>query len=115
MHEVSDRTTRALAAMNKILFILFLAVSLAAQIPSISAQIDNEHRVTRTSHAGASGQRYDTDFDDEQRGAKAFAPLVPDLPVSCATVHEPAHAHHTHLDFSFVCVPLFKLHAVLLI
>jgi len=101
--------------MHKILLIVFLALSLAAQVPSISAQINNEHSVTGMAHAGSWGQRYDNDFDDEQRGSKAFAPSVPDLSVLCAMFCEPSHAYDPRLDFSFACLPLFKLHAALLI
>lgn len=98
--------------MYKILLALFLTISLATQVASASAQFDSQRHFL---HAPGQFRAYNTDFDDDRRDGKPFTVAVEDLPFVHATLLGSADADATLVDFRFPRLPLFKLHAALLI
>jgi hypothetical protein len=102
--------------MNKILLAVFLTLSLAAQVPGVFAGANSEHYVAGLAHSGGFGQTYNTDFDDDQRGLKVFALSLADISIPYnSSPGESFHSNESYLDFRFAGLPLFKLHASLLI
>ena len=100
--------------MYNILLAVFLVFSLASQAPCVGAQTNNDARVAGLTHTAGAARIYSTDFDDDQRGLKAFVSPV-DLPSPCGLLRETNHSSDRHLDFYFASLPLFTLYAALLI
>jgi hypothetical protein len=84
-------------------------------VPGVVAGASSEHRVAGLTHSAGSGQTYNTDFDDDQRGLKVFALSLADVSIPSSTPGESFDSNETRLDFCFASLPLFKLHAALLI
>jgi len=95
--------------------IIFLALSLATQAPDLGAQTSNEHTIIAKSRGVGLSNASNTDFDDEQRGVKSLALVSVHVPITFGTMHDCFHVNDTRLFFRLAGVPLFKLHAVLLI
>lgn len=97
--------------MSKALLALFLALSLATQVASVSAPADGQQFL----HAPGQVRTYNTDFDDDRRGLAPLTVAAHHLPFVHATPLNFADPGETLVDFCFARLPLFKLHVVLLI
>jgi len=95
---------------------IFLAFSLATQAPDFGAHVSNDDdAVIGMNRSAGLGPASNMDFDDDQRGLKSFALSTLYLPITFGTMHEWFHTSDIRLDFRSTSVPLFKLHAALLI
>ncbi|HEX5022758.1 MAG TPA: hypothetical protein VFX54_18970 [Candidatus Binatia bacterium] len=94
---------------------IFLAFSLATQAPSFGAQVRNEHAMIAIAQGVGLGLACNTDFDDDRRGLKSLVLSSVYPPTTFGAPGECFHVSDIRLDFRFAGVPLFKLHAALLI
>jgi hypothetical protein len=108
------RRKGAIHLMANILLAVLL-FSLATQVPDFGAQVTRDHAMTGLSQSAAVGHGFSIDFDDDQRGAKTFALAFLNLLIPCGTRENSLHSGDTPVDFCFAGLPLFKLHAALLI
>jgi hypothetical protein len=108
--ELSDRLMHYCSVL-----VIFLALSLATQAPDLGAQTSSGHTIIAKSRGAGLSNASNTDFDDEQRGLKSLALPSVQVPITFGTMHDCFHVNDTCLYFRLAGVPLFKLHAVLLI
>lgn len=101
--------------MGNILLAVFLALSLATQVPGFGAQVSNEHALNGVSQSAGPGRTYSMDFDDEQRGSKAFALGFVNHLIPRGTVEDSFEFNDRQIHLCFASLPLFKLYAALLI
>ena len=94
---------------------IFLAFSLATQAPNFGAQVSNEHAMIGMAQGAGLRLPCNTDFDDDRRGLKSLVLSSVYLPTTFGALRECFHVSDIRLDFRFAAVPLFKLHAALLI
>ena len=109
------RRKSSINLMGNILLSILLAFSLATQAPSFGAQMTGDEAVAGLSQSVGVGRSVNMDFDDDQRGAKAFALAFLNLSIPCGTLENSLHSGDTPVNFCFAGLPLFKLHAALLI
>src|SRR5512145_2125102 len=101
---------------GNIVLAVFLAFSLATQVPGFGAQMTKQDAAAGLSTPAAAGHTpYNTDFDDDQRDSHAFAIASVNLLNSSRPLEQPFHLSARLVDFCFAGLPLFKLHAALLI
>lgn len=101
--------------MPRVLLAVFLTLSLATQVAAVSSQFDSQDFVAGQVHKQGHLSAYNTDFDDDRRGLKSFIVPAGSLPLARAALLEYADSGETLGDFCFAQLPLFKLHAALLI
>jgi len=94
---------------------IFLALSLATQVPDLGAHASNEHTILAKSRGAGLSSASNTDFDDDHRGLKSLGLPSVYVPIAFGTMHDCFHVTDTRLSFHPSDVPLFKLHAALLI
>ena len=58
--------------MMKASLALFLTLSLATQVAAISVQFENDHLLTTLVNTGRGFHAGNSDFDDDQRGARPY-------------------------------------------
>jgi hypothetical protein len=93
-----------------------LLFSLAAQAPSFGTQMTTDQAMSGLSQSVAFARSLNMDFDDEQRGTKIFAALAfLHLSSPCGTFEDSRDSSDMLVEFCFAGLPLFKLHAALLI
>jgi hypothetical protein len=100
--------------MVKAFLTIFLALSLVAQGGLVCIQVDNDHILTALVNTGRVVHAANNDFDDEQRGAKAYAVAPLNLPFALKAPANPARPD-THATFFPLHRPLFKLKTAFLI
>jgi hypothetical protein len=101
---------------SNVLLAVFLAFSLATQMPGFGAQMTKQNAATGLSQPAVAGHTpYNTDFDDDQRDSHAFVLAFVNLLNSSRPLEQPFQVSARLVDFCFAGLPLFKLHAALLI
>lgn len=100
--------------MVKAFLTIFLALLLVAQGGSVYVQVDNDHVLTALVNTGRVVHVANNDFDDDQRGAKAYAVAALDLSFAQKAPANSARPD-THATFFPPHRPLFKLTTALLI
>ena len=108
------RRKGAIHLMGNILFAVLL-FSLATQVPGFGTQMTGDDAVAGLSQSVGVGRSVNMDFDDDQRGAKTFALAFLNLSIPCGTLENSYPCSDMPMDFCFAGLPLFKLHAALLI
>lgn len=101
--------------MYKALLTLFLTLSMATQVASISLDFDGSTLSSGKFHAPAKLRPYNTDFDDNRRGLNSFIVPARNHPLARATPLDYADTGESFVDFCLTRLPLFKLHASFLI
>jgi len=100
----------------KVLLAIFLALALVSQGGLVCIQVDNDHVLTALVNTSRVVHLANNDFDDDQRGAKAYAVVPLDSPFSLGVPAKPAHRIAQATLFSPLRpLPLFKLKAAFLI
>lgn len=100
--------------MVKAFLTIFLALALVAQGGLVCIQVDNDHSLTVLMNTGRIVHAANNDFDDEQRGAKAYALAPAGVPAWIAAVTKPTR-HDAQTTSLTPNRRLFKLKAAFLI